>query len=94
MKICVVGIGYIGLPTACLLSSVGFQVLGVDINEDYLDRLKANKYKIKEKNLNELIEKSLNDKSLILDTKPSKADAFIICTPTPLDEDKNPDYLI
>lgn len=96
MKICVVGIGFIGLPTACLLASKGFHVLGVDINEDYVNKLKTNRLKIEEKNINDLLEKSLNDKSLTLDTKPSRADIFIICTPTPLDENKKPDlsYLI
>ncbi|NLY85864.1 MAG: nucleotide sugar dehydrogenase [Tissierellia bacterium] len=95
MKICVLGIGFIGLPTACLLASVGFHVLGVDINEDYLNKLKSKKIKLKEKNLNELLDKALN-KTLILDTKPNKADIFIICTPTPLDKDNSPDltYLI
>ena len=96
MKVCVVGIGYIGLPTACLLASKGFHVLGVDINEDYVYRIKTNSLSIKEKNLKELLGKSLSNKSLILDIRPNRADVYIICTPTPLDKDNNPDlsYLV
>lgn len=95
MKICVLGIGFIGLPTACLLASEGFNVLGVDINEEYVNKLKSYRFNIKEKVLGDLFKKTLNN-TLTLDTKPNKADIFIICVPTPIDKENKPDlsYLI
>lgn len=96
MKVCVIGIGYIGLPTACIMCDKGFDVVGVDINSSYIDRINRNKFKSKEKDLVEMIKKSLEDKKLTLKSKPEKADVFVICTPTPLDNQNNPDlsYLI
>ncbi len=96
MKICVIGIGYIGLPTACILSSKGFNVVAIDINEKYLKDLKEYKFKSKEKDLVQLFKQSLESQNFSLKTYPEKADAFIVCTPTPLDDNNNPDlsYLV
>lgn len=91
MKVCVIGIGYIGLPTACIIADKGFDVVGVDINMMYIDNIKKNKFKSKEKNLIEIIKKSLENKKLILQSEPEQADVFILCTPTPLDNNNNPD---
>lgn len=90
MNVCVLGIGFIGLPTACLIASSGYNVLGVDINEDYVNRLKSNRFYTNEKDLNAILNKTLN-KSFFIDTKPDKADIFIICVPTPLDKENKPD---
>lgn len=96
MKICIIGIGYIGLPMACILCNKGFKVVGVDINEEYINSLKNNEFKSKEKHLTEMVRKSLERGNLSLKSNPEKADVFIICTPTPLNQNNDSDlsYLI
>ena len=80
VKICIIGIGYIGLPTACILSNEGFHVVGVDINEDYINNILSNNFKSNEKYLIDMMERSLKNKNLILKLNPEKAEVFIICT--------------
>ena len=91
VKICIIGIGYIGLPTACILSNEGFHVVGVDINEDYINNILSNNFKSNEKYLIDMMERSLKNKNLILKLNPEKAEVFIISIPTPLDDKNNPD---
>ena len=57
-SICVVGQGYIGLPTAAILASRGYKVLGVDVRKEAVDKINSGKAHIHEPNLDELIEKS------------------------------------
>lgn len=83
-KICIIGLGYIGLPTAAVLTSAGYKVLGVDINDTVVHNLKEGNIHIKEKGLDELISNSVLNRSLSLSTTPKDADIFIICVPTPL----------
>lgn len=91
MKINIIGVGYIGLPTAAILASSGFKVLGVDINKDYIDSLNNKSFHTKEKNLINLIHEGMDKENLKFNALVDKADVFIICTPTPLKEDKTPD---
>lgn len=91
MKVCVIGIGYIGLPTACILNNNGFEVVGVDINEEYLLKIKSGDFYSKEKSLMQLVSNSLQNNFFSLKTVPEQADVFIICTPTPINEEKKPD---
>ena len=60
IRCCVIGLGYIGLPTAAILTSVGFNVLGVDINDSVVDVIKKGKIHIKENGLEDLISKAIN----------------------------------
>lgn len=96
MKVCVLGVGYIGLPTSGLLADIGFEVVGIDINEEYLNELINRNFKTKEKGLVELININLDSGNLRFSRAIERADVFIICTPTPIKEDKASDlsYLL
>ena len=88
-KICVLGLGYIGLPTATLLSKVGYDVLGVDINNAIVDMVNQGETHIVEPDLNESLKEAVNSKSLKASNQPSEADIFIVCVPTPLHKSDN-----
>lgn len=83
-KICILGLGYIGLPTASILCENGYNVVGVDINPSILKKIKKNKTIEKEPFLNDLVQKSIMSGRLELKLKPSQSDVYIICTPTPV----------
>ena len=91
MKVSVIGLGYIGLPTSILLAKSGKQVLGVDINKDYLKKINNNKFISKEKNLEKYLNEVLLDKSFSTQQTLNKSDVFIIVVPTPVNKDKTPD---
>lgn len=90
-SICVLGLGYIGLPTASMFASKGFSVLGVDINEEILESLRNGKPHIKEAGLDDLVKGALDSCRLTVAGKPRPSDVFIIAVPTPLTEDKRAD---
>ena len=83
MKICVIGQGYIGLPTAILFANNGCDVLGVDINKKIIDKLNKCIVPIEEPKLQEFVENAINNGKYNVDTVPNEADAFIITVPTP-----------
>ena len=89
-KVCVVGLGYIGLPTACLLAAAGHSVVGVDVDERKVRAVNEGKIKLKEKGFDDLFEKAR--KNLVAKSTPEQADFFIIAVPTPLRKDKTPSY--
>ena len=91
MKVSIIGLGYIGLPTAILLAKSGNQVLGVDINEDYLLKINNNKIISKEQNLNKYLREVINNKSLKTEKNIEQSDVFVIVVPTPIDNEKIPD---
>ena len=82
-KICVIGLGYIGLPTSVVFARYGFQVIGVDINQDIVEKINSGETHIVEPNLNEQLKLVLKNKSFIAKTDPVEADIFIIAVPTP-----------
>lgn len=82
-KICVLGLGYIGLPTA-LLFAQHFQILGVDINTSIVSSLKKGNLPFEEQGLSELYERV--EKNFFPSDKVEESDAFIIAVPTPLNE--------
>lgn len=84
MKICVLGLGYIGLPTALLFATNGHEVIGVDINENVVEKLNEGKMPFDETGLDELLKKTKG--SFTAQTKVVEADAFLIAVPTPLDK--------
>jgi len=90
-KICVLGLGYIGLPTASIFATNGFEVVGVDTNNSVIHLLKNGKVHIEEPGLKTLVQAALNSKNLKISSKPEAADVFIIAVPTPFKEDKKPD---
>ena len=85
MKICVIGLGYIGLPTACLFANAGYEVIDVDVNQETIGKLNQGKLPFEEKGLEGLFEKALPNMSF--KTRPEAADVFLIAVPTPLDKE-------
>jgi len=90
-KICVIGLGYIGLPTASIFATSGFKVIGVDTNDSVIQFLKNGKVHIEEPGLKTLVQAALNSNNLKVSSKPEDSDVFIIAVPTPFKEDKRPD---
>lgn len=88
MKLTVVGLGYIGLPTSIMFAKHGVDVLGVDINQKTIDSLQSGKVNIEEPGLQEVFEEVLEAGKLKVSTQPAEADAFIISVPTPNNDDE------
>lgn len=82
-KICVMGMGYIGLPTASTFAIHGVQVVGVDVNRRVLQALNAGEVHIQEPGLRALVEQAFASGNLSVREQPEPADAFIIAVPTP-----------
>lgn len=82
-KIVVVGLGYIGLPTASMLSTKGHSVLGVDINERAVKTINAGNIHIVEPDLDILVRSAVNSGNLKASLTPAEADTFILAVPTP-----------
>jgi UDP-N-acetyl-D-mannosaminuronic acid dehydrogenase len=82
-KIVVMGLGYIGLPTASMLATKGHQVLGVDINEAAVKTINAGKIHIVEPDLDILVRSAVNSGNLKASLLPEEADTFILAVPTP-----------
>jgi len=82
-KICVIGLGYIGLPTASMLANNGYKVVGVDIDEKRVNTIKNGELLIEEQGLMTFVRGAINSGNLDVKTEPEEADAFIICVPTP-----------
>ncbi len=91
-KICVLGLGYIGLPTACTFAAQGIKVLGVDVNTRIVKTLRNGEIHIHEPGLGEMYRQALSSGNLSLSTRPEPADAFIIAVPTPFYEHKTGEY--
>jgi UDP-N-acetyl-D-mannosaminuronic acid dehydrogenase len=85
MKICVLGLGYIGLPTACLFAKANHEVVGVDINQKTIEKLNNKELPFEEEGLEELFENVLPN--MRFKTEVEDADVFIIAVPTPLDKE-------
>jgi UDP-N-acetyl-D-mannosaminuronic acid dehydrogenase len=83
-KICILGMGYIGMPTACMLANNGYSVLGIDINDEIIEKLSNGKIHIDEPDLEEIFLKAFENKKLRVSTNVEKSDVYIIAVPTPL----------
>lgn len=90
-KICILGLGYIGLPTASTFASHGIQVIGVDVNEQIVHTLQNGDLHIYEPGLRTLVQAALRSGNLVISDHPEPADAFIIAVPTPFKEGKKAD---
>lgn len=91
-KICVIGLGYIGLPTASTFATHGLTVVGVDINRHVVDTLRNGQIHIHEPGLRMLVESALDSGNLTVSLHPEEADAFLIAVPTPFYEDQHGNY--
>ncbi len=89
--VCILGLGYIGLPTASTLAAAGVRVLGVDVNPQVVQSLQNGRLHLYEPGLGPLVQNALRSGMLTVDSKPDAADAFIIAVPTPFYEDKSAD---
>lgn len=91
MKVCVVGLGYIGLPIASLLASQNYEVHGVDINENVVRMIQNGEAHIMEQDLDRLVKQAVRNKRLTVSNTPTEADTFIISVPTPISAYYEPD---
>jgi UDP-N-acetyl-D-mannosaminuronic acid dehydrogenase len=90
-KICVVGLGYIGLPTASLLGTKGYKVHGVDVSAHVVDTINRGSIHIVEPDLDLMVKSAVNAGNLQAGLEPVEADIFIIAVPTPLKDNYVPD---
>jgi UDP-N-acetyl-D-mannosaminuronic acid dehydrogenase len=86
-KLCVLGLGYIGLPTASTFATHGLQVVGVDVNPLVVETLSEGNLHIHEPGLRTLVQAALRSGNLVIRQEPEPADAFIIAVPTPFYDD-------
>ena len=82
-KCCVIGLGYIGLPTATILANNNYLVEGIDINENVVNSVNKGKIHFVEKGLQYELEKAILSRRFTARTKPSKSDIYLIAVPTP-----------
>ncbi|MET2851325.1 UDP-N-acetyl-D-mannosamine dehydrogenase [Vibrio owensii] len=88
----VIGLGYIGLPTAAVIASRGINVVGVDVNRNAVDTINAGEIHIVEPDLDIAVRSTVNIGKLRATTTPEKADAFMVAVPTPFKgDDHEPD---
>ena len=84
--VCVVGLGYIGLPTAALLASAGYKVIGVDVSDHVVKTINQGRIHIVEPDLDAVVRSTVSAGSLRAYTRPKAADVYMICVPTPFHE--------
>jgi len=88
----VIGLGYVGLPTAAIFANQDLDVVGIDTNVDVVDMINRGEVHIVEPDLDKIVQDAVSKGSLRAATVPEVADAFIIAVPTPFtDEDHKPD---
>ncbi|NJD58095.1 MAG: UDP-N-acetyl-D-mannosamine dehydrogenase [Anaerolineales bacterium] len=87
-KVCVLGLGYIGLPTASTFATHGLHVIGVDNNPRVVSTLRNGELHISEPGLGKLVKEALSAGRLVISDTPESADAFIIAVPTPFYNDE------
>lgn len=90
-KISVIGLGYIGLPTAAVLASRGIEVIGVDIDQHAVDTINRGEIHIVEPDLDAIVHAVVTTGKLRATTTPEKAEAFLVAVPTPFMEGHKPD---
>lgn len=90
-RICISGLGYIGLPTAALLANCGYQVHGVDVVPHVVDTINRGEIHIIEPDLDAFVRSAVNSGQLKASLQPAEADVFMIAVPTPFRDDHSPD---
>ncbi len=89
MKICTVGLGYIGLPTSIMFAKHDVEVVGVDVKPEVIESLNAGKIHIEEPGLQEALEEVVAKGTFKAALQPEQADAFIVAVPTPNNDDEH-----
>jgi nucleotide sugar dehydrogenase len=97
LRVCVIGIGRIGLPTALSFAKSGLQTIGVDINEKLVENINSGKFPLKdEPGYDEIFHDVINNKTFSattdINTAVPKSDLILLSLPTPMDENNIPDY--
>lgn len=90
-NICILGLGYIGLPTASILATNGFEVTGVDVNPQVVETVNRGGIHIQEPGLHTLVQAAVKSGYLRATSEVGPADVFIIAVPTPITDDKRAD---
>ncbi|MCD6372743.1 MAG: nucleotide sugar dehydrogenase [Thermococcus sp.] len=93
-EIVVIGLGYIGLPTAIMFANSGYRVMGYEIREEVVEKINSGKAHIVEPEIDELLTEAIKSGNLRATSNPEDIagkDVYIICVQTPLKEDKTPD---
>lgn len=90
-KVMMVGLGYIGLPTAAVMASKGLNVVGLDVNEDVCKTINEGRIHIVEPGLEKLVDGAVKATRLRATTVAESADVFVIAVPTPYEDDYSPD---
>ena len=95
-NICIIGLGYIGLPTAALLANRNYQVHGVDVVQSTVETINKGHIHIVEPELDIFVRSAVHSGNLVADIKPKESDIFIIAVPTPFHDGfvPNIDYVI
>ena len=97
--VCVIGLGYIGLPTAALIANKGFTVSGVDVDNNIVSKVNDGEIHIIENDLKPFVKSAVSSGKLKAFNKVRQSDVYIICVPTPLHKDNdipkpNTDYVL
>ena len=90
-KVCILGMGYIGMPTACMLANNGYEVIGVEIDSEIINKLNSGKLHIDEPDLEEIFLKVYKDKKIKIMAELEKSDVYIIAVQTPLNNQRKAD---
>ena len=91
LSVCVLGLGYIGLPTAAVIARTGARVLGVDVSETVVETVNSGRIHIEEVDLDALVSGVVARGLLSASTQIAPADLFVIAVPTPFADDHRPD---
>ena len=91
IQVVVLGLGYIGLPTAALIAQQGIKVLGVDIDKKIVNTINERKIHIVEPELDEIVKKSIESGYLKVTSTPHQGNVYIIVVPTPFKKKNEPD---
>lgn len=86
-SVCVVGLGYIGLPTAAFIASKGIKVTGVDVNAAFVESINRGEVPFVEPGFDVMLKKVVDKGLLVAQSKQIEADAYIVCVPTPFADD-------
>jgi UDP-N-acetyl-D-mannosaminuronic acid dehydrogenase len=90
-RICVMGLGYIGLPTASLLATKGLRVHGVDVRDEIVATINRGDIHIVEPELDVLVRSAVHSGNLVASLEPVASDIFVLAVPTPFAEEHRPD---
>ncbi len=91
MKVSVIGLGYIGLPTAAVMADQGIDTFGVDINDLVVKTIKTGNIHIKEPGLPEIVKENIANGKLEVETESRVSDVYLVVVPTPFKEKNEPD---